>query len=627
MSKKDSSIVTVGQIDIDPKKFDKKPDYNALPVLATRDFVLFPGVTFPVQLGRESSLALAKAAEATKTPLGVICQKDGSLEKPGFSDIYDEGVIADVINVFEVPGAPPTAILRARGKFSKIEETQVADPIHRDTLYIIASPIREKKYPENDEELLLIASSVKHTITTLMKMNSDIPQEVFVNIENIDDPTLAINISATHAPIPPGARQKMLEEKNVKTRGLSLLSELHIQEEKIKIMQEIGEKTKAELSDQQRSAFLQQQYNALKKELFGEDGPEADIDRLHEKADSLPLPDDVRAVFDRECAKLGRLAPQSPDYSVLLSYLELIVDLPWGKLDATNEDIHKASRILDGDHYGLEKVKERVLEQIALLINAPESHSPIICLVGAPGVGKTSLGQSIASALGRKYRRVALGGLHDESEIRGHRRTYIGAMPGRIIDALRRAGSANPVILLDEIDKVGSDFRGDPSAALLEVLDPEQNYHFHDNYVDVDFDLSKVLFIATANNLSSIPAPLIDRMEVIDLSGYLPEEKIEIAKRHLLPRLLKDSGLSNSELKLDKNTILALIEEYTSESGVRQLEKRLASIVRKTVLAKVSGKEWNRIVKPSHLSSLLGPAPFIKEKYEGNEYPGVVTGL
>ncbi|MDE6049798.1 MAG: LON peptidase substrate-binding domain-containing protein, partial [Paramuribaculum sp.] len=274
MSKKDSSIVTVGQIDIDPKKFDKKPDYNALPILATRDFVLFPGVTFPVQLGRESSLALAKAAEATKTPLGVICQKDGSLEKPGFPDIYDEGVIADVINVFEVPGAPPTAILRARGKFSKIEETQVADPIHRDTLYIIASPIREKKYPENDEELLLIASSVKHTITTLMKMNSDIPQEVFVNIENIDDPTLAINISATHAPIPPGARQKMLEEKNVKTRGLSLLSELHIQEEKIKIMQEIGEKTKAELSDQQRGAFLQQQYNALKKELFGEDGPE-----------------------------------------------------------------------------------------------------------------------------------------------------------------------------------------------------------------------------------------------------------------------------------------------------------------------------------------------------------------
>lgn len=627
MSKKDSSIVTVGQIDIDPKKFDKKPDYNALPILATRDFVLFPGVTFPVQLGRESSLVLAKAAEMAKTPVGVVCQRDASIDRPGFDDIYSEGVIADVINIFEVPGAPTTAILRARGKFEKVAQTEVPNPVHNDTLYIIAKAVREKKFPDSDEELKIIASSVKRNITSLMKMNSDIPQEVFVNIENIDDPVLAINISATHAPIPPHVRQSILEEKNVKDRGVALLSELHIQKEKIKIMQEIGERTKAELSEQQRGVFLQQQYNALKKELFGEDGPEADIDRLQEKADGLPLPDDVRAVFDRECAKLGRLAPQSPDYSVLLSYLELIVDLPWGKYDPTNKDIHHAEETLDADHYGLEKVKERVLEQIALLINAPDSHSPIICLVGAPGVGKTSLGQSIATALGRKYRRVALGGLHDESEIRGHRRTYIGAMPGRIIDALRRAGTANPVILLDEIDKVGSDFRGDPSAALLEVLDPEQNNHFHDNYVDVDFDLSKVLFIATANNLSSIPAPLIDRMEVIDLSGYLPEEKIEIAKRHLLPRLLKDSGLKNNELKLDDNTILALIEEYTSESGVRQLEKRIASIVRKVVLAKVAGKKWSKTIKPSQLSELLGPAPFIKEKYEGNDYPGVVNGL
>lgn len=627
MSKKDSSIVTLGQIDIDPKKFDKKPDYNALPILPTRDFVLFPGVTFPVQLGRDSSIALAKAAESDRFPIGVICQRDASIERPGFDDLYDEGVIADVINVFEVPGAVPTAILRARGKFSKIESAQTAAPIHSDTLYIIAKAVREKKYPESDEELQIIASAVKNALTMLMKQNSDVPKELYVSIENIEDPTLAINLSSTHAPIPPKTRQELLEEKNIKERGVQLLLNLNMQKERMKIVQEIGERTRSELSEQQRTAFLQQQYNVLKKEIYGEDGPEADIDRIREKADSLPLPEDVRMVFDRECAKLGRLAPQSPDYSVLLSYLELIVDLPWGKLDATNEDIHKASEILDADHYGLEKVKERILEQIALLINAPDSHSPIICLVGAPGVGKTSLGQSIASALGRQYRRVALGGLHDEAEIRGHRRTYIGAMPGRIIDALRRAGTANPVILLDEIDKVGSDFRGDPSAALLEVLDPEQNCHFHDNYVDVDFDLSKVLFIATANTLSSIPAPLMDRMEIIDLSGYLPEEKIEIAQRHLLPRLLKDAGLDTSELKLENPTLLSIIEEYTSESGVRQLEKRVASIVRKTVLAKVSGKAWHTSVKPEHLQSLLGPAPFIKERYEGNDYPGVVTGL
>lgn len=626
MSKKNPSIVTVGQIDIDPKKFDKKPDYNALPILATRDFVLFPDVTFPVQLGRESSIAIAKAAEEGKFPVGVVCQIDSSVEIPGFDDIYSVGVIADVINIFEIPGAPPTAILKARGKFSKEEAVVVDNPIHRDTLYIKASQVKERKCAV-DEELQLIASEVKNDIKQLMKMSGDIPQEIFVNIENIEDPVLAINISATHAPVPPKARQAILEEKNIKNRGTMLLNEINFQVQRIKLIQDLGEKTKMELSEQQRNAFLQQQYSTLKRELFGDEGPEADIDKIREKADSLPLPADVKEVIDRECAKLGRLAPQSPDYSVLLSYLELIVDLPWGKLDETNKDIKKASDILEADHYGLEKVKERVLEQIALLINAPDSHSPIICLVGAPGVGKTSLGQSIASALGRKYRRVALGGLHDESEIRGHRRTYIGAMPGRIIDALRRAGSANPVILLDEIDKVGADHRGDPSAALLEVLDPEQNYHFHDNYVDVDFDLSKVLFIATANNLSSIPAPLIDRMEVIDLSGYIPEEKIEIAKRHLLPRLLKEAGLEPKDLKFDNNTILSLIEEYTSESGVRQLEKRLASIVRKTVLEKVSGKTWHKTVKPNHLSDLLGPAPFIKEKYEGNDYPGVVTGL
>lgn len=627
MSDREQPIVTIGQIDLDPKKFDKKPDFSALPILATRDFVLFPQVTFPVQLGREQSLALAKEAQAGAFPIGVVCQRDASVEKPGFDDIYSVGVVADVINVFEIPDAPPTAILRARGRFTKKSQASSTANIHPDILYIEASPARDTKVETDDSELLAIAAQVKDTLLHLIKHSSDIPKEVVFNLERVDNPIIAINLSATYSPVRPEKRQEMLEIKNIKERGVLLLRELGIHREMLSIMHEIGERTRSALSEQQRNAFLQQQYDSLRKELFGDDGPEADIDRLRERADATPLPEDVRKVFDRECAKLGRLAPQSPDYSVLLSYLELLVDLPWGKEDPTSDDIKFAADVLETDHYGLEKVKERVLEQIAMLVNAPASHAPIICLVGAPGVGKTSLGQSIARALGRKYRRVALGGLHDEAEIRGHRRTYIGAMPGRIIDAIRRAGTSNPVMLLDEIDKVGSDFRGDPSAALLEVLDPEQNCHFHDNYVDVDFDLSKVLFIATANTLSSIPAPLIDRMEVIDISGYLPEEKIEIAVRHLIPRLLSEAGLRKSDLKIEPETILALIEEYTSESGVRQLEKRLAALVRKTVLAKVSGETWHKKLKPAHLTPLLGPAPYIKERYESNEFPGVVTGL
>ncbi len=623
----DPHIVTLGQIDIDPKKFDKKPDLAALPILATRDFVLFPGVTFPVQLGREQSLALAREAQSSRFPIGVVCQTDASIENPSYNDIYSVGVIADVINVIEIPGATPTAILHARGRFTKKAPAIASHIIHPYVFYVEASLVREPKCDPEDTELVALAQQIKDSLLHLLKHGTDMPKEISVSIENIDNPLLAINVCATHAPVQAEKRQEMLECKNIKERAILLLQELRKHEEMLKIVQEIGERTRSALSEQQRNAFLHQQYEALRKELFGEDGPEADIDRLNEKAESIPLPEDVRKVFDRECAKLARLAPQSPDYSVLLSYLELLVELPWGKTDPTTDDIDHAADVLDADHYGLEKVKERVLEQVAMLINAPASHAPIICLVGAPGVGKTSLGQSIAKALGRQYRRVALGGLHDEAEIRGHRRTYIGAMPGRIIDAIRRAGTSNPVMLLDEIDKVGSDFRGDPSAALLEVLDPEQNCHFHDNYVDVDFDLSKVLFIATANSLSSIPGPLIDRMEIIDISGYLPEEKIEIAVRHLIPRLFKEAGLKKSELKIEPDTILAVIEEYTSESGVRQLEKKLAAIVRKTVLAKVSGKTWHKKLKPSHLTELLGSAPYIKERYEGNDIPGVVTGL
>ena len=390
------------------------------------------------------------------------------------------------------------------------------------------------------------------------------------------------------------------------------------------VTRKVQERTKQTITEEQKSAFLRQQLETLKQELYGDS---SDEDLLLKRSENVKFPDDVRAMFDRELTKLTRYNPQSPDYAIQYSYLEMLLDLPWGITDTLSNNLAQAKSILDSDHFGLDKVKERILEQIAVLMHTPDGKAPIICLVGAPGVGKTSLGQSIARALNRKYQRVSLGGLHDEAEIRGHRRTYIGALPGRIISAMRKAGSSNPVILLDEIDKIGSDFKGDPGAALLEVLDPEQNCKFHDNYVDVDYDLSKVLFIATANTLSTVSQPLLDRMEVIDLSGYLLEEKVEIAKRHLLPRVLKENNLTRRNFDISDDAIIKIIEGYTSESGVRQLEKQIASVVRKVILKKVSGKKISRMLHSDNVKEYLGVEKFTKDRYEGNDYAGVVTGL
>ena len=378
------------------------------------------------------------------------------------------------------------------------------------------------------------------------------------------------------------------------------------------------------MEEQSRNAFLQTQMETIRQELYG-DGDDAD--QLEEKAKNVAFTEDVRKTFEREIAKLRRLNPQSPDYSVLYSYLETLTDLPWQNLGELNTDFPKAAKILDEDHYGLKKVKERILEEFAMMLNNPDGKSPIICLVGPPGVGKTSIGRSIASALGREYQRISLGGLHDESEIRGHRRTYIGAMPGRIIDALKRCKTSNPVLLLDEIDKIGKDFKGDPSAALLEVLDPAQNCRFHDNYIDVDYDLSNVLFIATANTLSTIAQPLLDRMEIIDIPGYLIEEKIEIAKRHLIPRLIAEAGPNSPKMTVSDDALKFIVEKYTSESGVRLFEKTLASILRKLVLKKLQGKDVNCDITIDDVKELLGAEKYIKDIYEGNEYAGVVAGL
>ncbi|MDE5650916.1 MAG: endopeptidase La, partial [Duncaniella sp.] len=407
-------------------------------------------------------------------------------------------------------------------------------------------------------------------------------------------------------------------------RAVVLLANLAQSEQISEIRAEIHRKARRNIDEQQRNMFLQHQFDVIRDELYGDDD---DCRALEEKAKNIKFPDDVRKTFGKELEKLRRLNPQSPDYSVQYSYLQLLTDLPWGIGDPLSTDFHTAEKVLDEDHYGLEKVKERILEQLAVMMNTPEGRSPIICLVGAPGVGKTSLGQSIARALGRKYQRVSLGGLHDEAEIRGHRRTYIGAMPGRIIDAIKRAGASNPVLLLDEIDKTGNDFKGDPSAALLEVLDPEQNSHFHDNYVDVDYDLSHVLFIATANTLSTIPQPLLDRMEIIDISGYLIEEKIEIARRHLIPRIAAENGFKADEIVFTPEALTKIVEGYTSESGVRQLDKRIAKVIRKIVLNKMRGKEYSPTVNVGDLRDYLGVEMFTPERYEVSDTPGVATGL
>ncbi len=433
-----------------------------------------------------------------------------------------------------------------------------------------------------------------------------------------------VNMISTHAGFDLSEKMDLLRHSRLKDRAMQLMALIARQEQFFEIRSEIRRKAMKNIDEQQRNHFLQHEFEALREQLYGNDD---DSIAFEKKAAALNMPEKVRAAFNKELEKLRRLNPQSPDYSVQYSYLQVLTDLPWSVEDAINADFSEAERTLDRDHYGLEKVKERILEQLAVMMNTPHGRSPIICLVGAPGVGKTSLGQSIARALNRKYQRVSLGGLHDESEIRGHRRTYIGAMPGRIIDAVRRAGSSNPVLLLDEIDKTGNDFKGDPSAALLEVLDPEQNSHFHDNYVDVDYDLSHVLFIATANTLSTIPQPLLDRMEIIDISGYLMEEKIEIARRHLIPRVSKENGFGEDEINFTPEAITKMVEGYTSESGVRQLEKQIAKVVRRIVLRKMRGEEYSLNVTPETLREYLGVERFTPERYEASDHPGVAVGL
>lgn len=614
-------IVQIGQVEIDPSKRHFNPDCVA--VLPTRNLILFPGVTSPITIVRPASLKTAQIAMDNKMSIAVFCQKDAQIDTPTIDDLYQYGVIADILQIINLPDGGKAAIVHAFDKVKLVGESM--ESLGNDIITASVKKIKDTLSPKYLSHFELQLSTIKESLSTLIGLTGiEGANEFMASVENLPSPQMQLDMIATNFPVDPQLKIQLLATNKYQERATMLLEEVERQLWIARQKEDIQTRARQSMEEQSRNAFLQTQMETIRQELYG-DGDDAD--QLEEKAKNVAFTEDVRKTFEREIAKLRRLNPQSPDYSVLYSYLETLTDLPWQNLGELNTDFPKAAKILDEDHYGLKKVKERILEEFAMMLNNPGGKSPIICLVGPPGVGKTSIGRSIASALGREYQRISLGGLHDESEIRGHRRTYIGAMPGRIIDALKRCKTSNPVLLLDEIDKIGKDFKGDPSAALLEVLDPAQNCRFHDNYIDVDYDLSNVLFIATANTLSTIAQPLLDRMEIIDIPGYLIEEKIEIAKRHLIPRLIAEAGPNSPKMTVSDDALKFIVEKYTSESGVRLFEKTLASILRKLVLKKLQGKDVNCDITIDDVKELLGAEKYIKDIYEGNEYAGVVAGL
>ncbi len=622
---RNGQISLIADYDGDITEMFKKHEEGDMLILATRNIVLFPGTFTPVLVGREKSLSLVSTMKKSgeKAECAVFCQKDSDNENPEFEDLYHVGVYAKIVRLIEMPDEKITVILQAQQRCElKSLETDGS------CYHGIVADYPEIPFDDNDAENKTILADMRKSVEKYVKMNDDIPDETLFSLRNITNDMLAMNFVCSMMPFAVPAKQKMLEETDLKKRVLRLLGVLGQEIELQKIRIEIRNRTQMDIDEQQKEYFLQQQIKNIKEELGqGEGLPEQK--ELIEKAKNKNWSEDVAKVFYKNVDKLETLNPQSPDFSVLLTYLETMVSLPWGEYTTDDLDIKRAKKILDKDHYGMEKVKERILEYLAVLSLKGDLKSPIICLYGPPGVGKTSLGKSIASAMKRKYVRVSLGGLHDESEIRGHRRTYIGAMPGRIIKNIQKAGSSNPVFILDEIDKITQNtVNGDPASALLEVLDPEQNSSFHDNYLDVDYDLSKVLFIATANDLNTIPRPLLDRMELIEVSGYITEEKMEIAKRHLVPKERENTGMIGENLSFSSSAIERIIESYTRESGVRQLEKQINKVFRKLAYhLTLDGKLPYHRISPDNIESLLGKPPYYRDVYQGNQYPGVVTGL
>lgn len=597
---------------------------DTTPVLPVRNLVLFPGVVSPIMIGRESSIALVKKAEKNGTIIGIICQNDPEVEEPSKNDLFGYGVYARVVKILTLPNGTMTAIVQGLGRLT-------LESVVRRKPYLVGKvvPAKEILPDKGDTEFMAAMEDLRQTTTEYVKMNDDIPEEASFAIKNVHNDVMALNFICSNMLFSIGEKVSLLAMDSIKERLFNTLRIISRELSLQSLKQDIKNRTRDDIDEQQRNYFLQQQIKNMQAEIGnGESSPERK--ELMEKASEMLWSGETEMIFLKELDKLDQLNPQSPEYNVQLTYLQTFVALPWGKYTEDDLNLNRAKKVLDKDHYGMEKVKERILEYLAVLSLRGDLKSPIICLYGPPGVGKTSLGKSIATAMKRKYVRMSLGGLHDEAEIRGHRRTYIGAMPGRIIKNIQKAGSSNPVFILDEIDKVTRNtVNGDPSSALLEVLDPEQNMAFHDNYLDVDYDLSKVLFIATANDLNTIPRPLLDRMEVIEVSGYITEEKTEISKRHLIPKEKENTGLDDEKrLNFSKPAIEKIIEQYTRESGVRQLEKQINKALRKLAFmkAKDGALPYSKIT-PAEIESLLGKPPFYRDIYQGNDYAGVVTGL
>lgn len=592
-----------------------------LPILPLRNMVLFPGVVIPITAGRDKSIALINEANLQDKIIGVVAQIDETVENPGINDIYKVGTVARILRVLRMPDGNITVILQGKKRFEISELTQEEPYLKANVIDLI-----EERPATDDAVFLSTVDLIKDRAVNYINENVNIPSELSSAVINIESNPFLINFVSSNIAIDVKNKQSLLENNNLQNKAMDLLRFMNVEMQKLNLKNEIQSRVRTELDQQQKEYYLHQQMKTIQEELGGV-SHDQEIEQMKAKALTKKWSEKVAKHFDKEISKLQRMNPQSPDFSVQRNYLELYIDLPWNKLSKDKFDLNKAQKVLDREHFGLEDVKKRIIEHLAVLKLRKDMKSPILCLYGPPGVGKTSIGKSIAEALGREYVRISLGGLRDESEIRGHRKTYIGAMPGRILQSIKKAGTSNPVIVLDEIDKLSHSHNGDPSSALLEVLDPEQNSDFYDNFLEMGYDLSKVMFIATSNDMSTIQPALRDRMEVINMSGYTIEEKVEIAAQHLLPKQLKEHGVTKSQLRIEKPELEKIVTGYTRESGVRGLDKKIASVVRNIAKSIVLKEEYNRILTADDVIKILGTPKLEQDLYENNDVAGVVTGL